>query len=187
MNPIHLTIPSQSQHACQIVTGFLLLRQQGWDIEITDRSHDARNPFFDLPVVLAQYQGRRLVYDLWDGYQNPDGIRLGLERCDLYFKRSFSPEKNAELFPREQRKIHPLGFNYHVTHKDNPIREPKWKELLKPLMGRVPDRDFITEVFEGSPRRPDQPAGKILFLTRLWDSMGVISRLKRKMISKTMP
>lgn len=169
MDTIALTIPSNIPHCSQIVTGFLRLKEQGQALEITDISTDAANPFYDLPVVLARYRGCRIVYDLWDGYQNPEGIQAGLDACDIYFKRSFSAEKNAALFPADADKMYPLGFNYHVTHRENPIREPLWKSTLKPLLGRTPDRCFVTEVFEGEASRPVGQSPRILFLTRLWD------------------
>lgn len=170
MEKIKLTIPSNIPHNSQIITGFLLLKEQGWDVEIMDQSADAGNPFYDLPVVLAEYRGKKLVYDLWDGYQNPEGIRKGLDVCDYYFKRSFSEEKNEKFFADCKEKIYPLGFNYHVTHRNNPINEPAWKALLKPLLGRAPDKYFTPEVFEGKALKNDGEPVKILFLTRLWDS-----------------
>ena len=169
MEKIKLTIPSTVYHISQIITGFLMLRQQGWDVEIQDCSRDCKNPFFDLPVALAQYRGKRLVYDLWDGYQNPEGMRLGLETSDLYFKRSFDPERNKRLFPEYAERMYPLGFNYHVTCPGNPINEPLWRDAAKRLTGRAPERCFPPEVFEGAVRPKDGPV-KILFLTQLWDT-----------------
>ncbi len=168
MEPIKLTIPSNISHNSQIITGFLILQDQGWDIQIQDRSQDSENPFFDMPVVQAEYRGKKLIYDLWDGYQAPDAMKKCLDWADIYFKRSFSQEKNEALFPQQQDKILPLGFNYHLTHKRNPIGEPLWKALAKPLLGRAPDRYFTPEVFEGKAERTAGCA-KILFLTRLWD------------------
>ncbi len=169
MDTIQLTIPSSVPHCSQIITGFLRLKEQGQPVEIINLSADASNPFYDLPVVLARYRGCRIVYDLWDGYQNPDGIRAGLDASDIYFKRSFSAEKNAALFPADADKMYPLGFNYHVTHRENPIQEPLWKSMLKPLLGRTPDRRFVTEIFEGDALTPAGQPPRILFLTRLWD------------------
>lgn len=169
MTAIDLTIPSRIPHNSQIITGFLMLRQQGWDVRIRDCSRDPENPFYGLPVVQAHYRGKGLLYDLWDGYQDPEDMRKGLLWCDYYFKRSFSPEKNLALFPELAGKLYPLGFNYHVTHRRNPIEEPLWKAAAKRLLGRAPDRYFVPEVFEGTPRmNPEEPV-KILFLTRLWD------------------
>lgn len=170
METIKLTIPSDIPHISQIITGFLILKEQGWKVEIVDRSKDVANPFYDLPVVLVEYRGKTIVYDLWDGYQNPEGIRKGLDVCDFYFKRSFSAEKNEKLFPDCLEKIYPLGFNYHLTHKDNPINEPAWKAMIKPLLGRAPDKYFVPEVFEGRAKEKQGGTVKILFLTRLWDS-----------------
>ena len=91
-----------------------------------------------------------------------------LERCDVYFKRSFSAQKNEELFPELYHKMYPLGFNYHVTCGRNPINEPLWKHMAKLLLGRAPDRFFVPEVFEGKAERKNGPV-RILFLARLWD------------------
>ena len=169
MQTIHLMIPSGIIHNSQIITGFLRLRDQGTPVEVTDRSGDSGNPFYDLPVVQAEYRGKKLLYDLWDGYQDPENMGKGLAWCDYYFKRSFSLEKNRAMFPEAEGKMYPLGFNYPVTHKENPINEPGWKALLKPLLGKAPDRYFVTEVFEGKPRPLGDQMPKVLFLTQLWD------------------
>lgn len=169
METIKLTIPSTIEHLSQIITGFLILGKQGWNVEMEDVSWDAGNPFHGLPVLLAQYRGQRVIYDLWDGYQDPENIRKGLENCDFYFKRSFSQEKNKALFPEFAEKIYPLGFNYHLSYPGDPIQEPKWKALAKPLLGRTPDKYFVPEVFEGRAEERNGEPVKILFLTRLWD------------------
>lgn len=168
MEKIKVTVPSTVYHCSQIITGFLILRDQGWDVELEDRSRDRGNPFFDLPIVMAKYRGKTLIYDLWDGYQNLDGMKTALETADLYFKRSFSPKKNLEWFPEYAEKMHPLGFNYHLTHQRNPINEPQWKALLKPLTGRTPERYFVPEVFEAEPKKPSGNP-KVLFLAQLWE------------------
>ena len=170
MAKVQLTVPTNVAHVSQIITGFLTLREQGWDVEIVDRSRDAANPFYGLPIVIANVHERGiLIYDVWDGYQAPDAMERCLNACDFYFKRSFSAEENALLFPGQKEKMYPLGFNYHVTHRDNPIAEPGWKAFLKPLLGRTPDHYFTPEVFEGKAARKEGRPVKILFLTRLWD------------------
>lgn len=167
MHPIQLTIPSHIEHLSQILAGFLMLREQGRQVEFRDVSRQADHRFAGLPVLLMEYRGLRVVYDLWDGYQDPAGIRRGLDACDVYFKRSFSREKNQALFPEQAEKMHPLGFNYHLIYPGDPIQEPLWKALAKPLLGRTPDRYFRPQVFEGSPEGAEPP--NILFQTRLWD------------------
>lgn len=168
MKEIRVTIPSGDRHCAQIITGFLMLRQQGWNVEIADRSRDRNAPFRDLPAVQAEYRGKKLFYDVWDGYQDPEDMELGLDYCDYYFKRSFSQEKNRELFPDQQQKMYPLGFNYYVNYPGNPVHEPFWKEILRPLQGRTADRYFVPKVFEGDGEAPCGNPPKILFLARLW-------------------
>lgn len=169
MDTIEVTIPSRIHHLSQIITGFLLLKEQGWDITLLDRSQDQEFSLYDLPVVLVRYQGKQVIYDMWDGYQNPDGMRKGLEICDFYFKRSFSAEKNLKLFPEYAKKIYPLGFFYRVNHPQSPVREPFWKEIAKLLMGRTPERYFVPKVFEGVPSSQNNTPVKILFQTQLWN------------------
>ncbi len=168
MEKIKLIVPSTIYHCSQIITGFLILKDQGWNVELVDKSKDSANPFFDLPIVIAEYRSRKLVYDLWDGYQNPEGMKVALEAADIYFKRSFSREKNGKLFSEYGEKMFPLGFNYHLTHKKNPINEPLWKAFIKPFTGRTPERHFVPEVFEAEPKRPEGMP-KVLFLAQLWE------------------
>lgn len=169
METIRFTIPSKVYHISQIATGFHVLKKQGWPVEIIDRTRDRENPFYDLPVAMAEYRGKKILYDLWDGYQNPADMEKCLAWCDVYFKRSFSAEKNARLFPQYQEKMFPLGFNYHVTYPASPVNEPKLKSLLKPLMGKAPEPYFVPKVFEGTPRRTQPKDVKILFQAQLWD------------------
>ena len=167
MDKVTLYIESQVPHACQIITGLLELKEQGWPVELVDQRNSA-SPYCGMPLMRAEYRGQRIIYDVGDGYNVPEDMEIGLKDCDFYFKRSFSAEKNRKLLPDYVEKMYPLGFNYHVTHRKNPINEPLWKHLLKPLMGRAPDRYFVPEVFEGKANRTEgQP--KILFLTRLWE------------------
>lgn len=167
MEKVTLYIESEFPHNSQIITGFLRLKEQGWNVELVD-ARKSGSPYCGMPLMRAEYRGKKIVYDVGDGYNVPEDMEIGLKDCDLYFKRSFSHEKNRQLLPSYVDKMYPLGFNYHVTHKNNPINEPLWKHLLKPLLGRAPDRYFVTDVFEG---KAEQVTGqpKILFLTRLWE------------------
>ena len=103
MDKIRLIIPSRAKHCNEVITGALMLRQQGWDVELVDHSRED-SPFRSLPVVQAEYRGKKLLYDTWDGYHDLKGMRLGLDWCDYYFKRSFSQAKNQELFPEDAGK-----------------------------------------------------------------------------------
>lgn len=168
MKQVTVYLESEVPHACQIITGFLQLKKQGWDVKLVDR-RGSGSPYCGMPMLRAEYRGQRLLYDVGDGYNVPEDMEMALKECDIYFKRSFSAEKNQRLLPGYVEKMYPLGLNYHVTCRENPINEPMWKHLLKPLMGRAPDRYFTPEVFEGTPEQLDGKMPKILFLTRLWD------------------
>lgn len=169
MEKVIFTIPSKIYHVSQIATGFYILKKQGYPVEIVDKTRDRENPFYDLPVACAEYMGKKIIYDLWDGYQNPVDMKKCLDWCDVYFKRSFSAQKNAELFPEDQQKMHPLGFNYHVTYAASPVNEPKLKSFLKPFLGKAPEPYFVPKVFEGTPRRTEPEDVRILFQAQLWD------------------
>lgn len=168
MEKITVIFPSKWHHCCQIATGFLLLKEQGWDVEIRGVAESEFSGFPEAPFVFVKYRGKTLVYDLLDGYNHPEAMKLALEKADYYFKRSFNREKSGALFAGSSEKMYPLGFNYHVTHRKNPINEGPLKRYLKPLQGRAPDIYFTPGVFEG---KAMPPAGKprILFLTRLWE------------------
>ena len=187
MDKIKVIFPSKWHHCCQIATGFLLLKEQGWDVEIQDVAQSKFSGFPDAPFVFAQYRGKTLAYDLLDGYNELETMKLALEKADFYFKRSFNEEKNGALFPEFSGKIYPLGLNYHVTHRKNPINEGPLKRYLKPLQGRAPDIYFTPEVFEG---KAEQPTGKprILFLTRLWEEESELSdsvNAERRLINES--
>lgn len=168
MKTIKLIIGSKIPHVSQIVTGFLMLKQQGYEVRILDQSRE-ETLLGGMPVIQAEYLGQRLVYDMGDGYNVPEDVLTGLENCDFYFKRSFSDKKNRELIGRHLDKMYPLGFNYHVTYRGNPANEPLWKTLAKPLLGKTPDCYFVPKVFEGKPEKKEGQKVKILFLARLWD------------------
>ena len=104
MEKIRLIIPTRVEHCAQIITGFLMLKEQGWEVEVIDNSRKPNTPYRDLPAVQAEYRGKKLFYDVWDGYQDPEDMELGLEFCDYYFKRSFSQEKTGNYSQTMQKK-----------------------------------------------------------------------------------
>lgn len=167
MKPIEVTPLSLLPHNAQILTGFRMLQKQGWNIQISP-SAGSDFPAPNAALVRATYLNKTIFYDLWDGYHLPDKMRWALDQADFYFKRSDCPEKNQALFPEYCHKIYPLGFNYHVTFPGTPFAEPLWKAATKQLLGRVPNRYFTPNRFEGISASPGG-APKILFLTRLWD------------------
>lgn len=169
MEMIKVFAESKVSHVGQIITGFLMLKEQGFPVEVIDRSKDTPGFYHGVPMIRVEYRGKRIVYDLGDGYNVPEDMITALEDCDIYFKRSFSAEKNALLMPEFTEKMHPLGLYFRVTHRDNPINEPMWKAIAKTLMGKASARYFVPKVFE---KTADKAAGqtvRILFLTQLWN------------------
>ena len=169
MNKAKVYVESQVSHVGQIITGFLMLKEQGWDVEIVNNVKGEPGFYHGVPMIRAEYRGKKLVYDLGDGYNVPEDIMTGMEDSDFYFKRSFSAEKNRALLRGFEGKMHPLGLYFRVTHKNNPINEPLWKALLKPLMGKASARYFVPKVFVGKPEPEGERPLRILFLTQLWN------------------
>ena len=169
MEKVTLWVESQVSHVGQIITGFLMLKEQGWDVEIKNCVNGPESFYHGMPMIRAEYRGKRLVYDLGDGYNIWDDIQIGLDNSDFYFKRSYSAEKNQALLHGFEGKMFPLGLYFRVTHRKSPINEPLWKALLKPLMGKASARYFVPKVFAGAPERENGRKPRILFLTQLWN------------------
>ena len=120
MEKIKLIIGSQVPHISQIITGFLMLKDRGYQLEFEYIPNDG-STLAIMPAIRAEYRGQHLMYDVGDGYNVPESIVAGAEISDFYFKRSFSAERNREIVPQYLDKMYPLGFNYHVTCKGNPV------------------------------------------------------------------
>ena len=119
MEKIVLSIYSREPHISQILTGFQLLSQheKTFSIEVGPANQaNVRGAY-----VEAVYHGKRIIYDVMDGYQDLSGMGVLLKNCDLYFKRSCSTEWNQRFFPQDAKRIHSLGFNYHVSCRNHPI------------------------------------------------------------------
>ena len=114
--------------------------------------------------VLVEYHGKKIVFDVDDGYFRIDGIRKLLEDCDFYFKRSYNAAKNKELFPLDCTRMYPLGFNYHVYAG----KKASWlREVIQSCIGRPSKSYYTADKFESVPEYVVENP-KILFLTRLW-------------------
>lgn len=166
MEKLTLWVESQVSHMGQIITGCLMLKEQGRDVEIIDNSKKQKN--FS-PMIRAEYRGKRIIYDLGDGYNVFDDIQTGLDNCDFYFKRSYSEEKNRQLLHGYEGKMFPLGLYFRVTHPQSPINEPLWKAIVKTMMGKASARYFVPKVFVGQPEQEGDRHPRILFLTQLWN------------------
>lgn len=171
---MHVTVKLfyKNPHISQILTGFLLLqREKKIDLEIT-KAPKADVPFHAL--VEAQVSGKTIAFDTMDGYNfDLKAAEEYINKVDFYFKRSYSDSKNQAFSTQAQKKIHPLGFNYHVTCPGNPCDDrgvvEYGKEMLNKLRGKQPRRYFTADKFE---KRADYKKDNlsILFFTRLWEA-----------------
>lgn len=161
---IRVEILSKIPHVAQIISGFHLLKKE-YRIDFVDCTE--KNKYSYMPIVSVHYNGLKIIYDMLDGYQYKDEILEYYKLCDVYFKRSFSIEKNIKYGLVE--KMQPLGFNYYFTYLGSPVNyEPIWKSILKPFLGKTPETYYTSKRFEGKAKKHGENL-KILFLTRLWD------------------
>ncbi len=161
---------SKVSHLSMLFTGFDLLRRAGeltYTVEIDPSNREKlSNPL----LLLAICNGRRIIFDMFDGYIRDDEMIAQLKNCDICFKRSYSDEHNR-VFPEELRqKIFPLGLHFHVSCPDNPMDTGisfKRKAFQMFFNGAVPSF-FTLDQFETEPISHAQPT--VLFFTRLWDA-----------------
>ena len=170
METINIRLYSKEPHISQILTGFCMLKKAGkiqyGDLE-NNESVNIQGAFVEII-----YKGKRIVYDVSDGYQDAAAIIALLEQCDFYFKRSFSREKNEALGETAVSKIYPLGLNYHVSCPGHPLDKPYWKERIKQIL-RI-EHNMYSNTYFSVKRFEERPKYKkkrfrILFATRLWE------------------
>ena len=168
METIKVQLYCHIPHVCQILCGFNELNKSGeFKVVFEDVSEEAQRKYTDMSILRVLYKGKVIIYDLMDGYIGPYMIKDLLENCDFYFKRSFSESQN-EQFGELKSKMFPLGFNYHLTYRGNPLNDGLIKRSIKLFMKRESFDPFTQKRFECKPKYKDKDI-KILFLTRLWD------------------
>ena len=176
MTDVTINIPARTLHLCPVMTGFILLKNQGkLSLKI--------NTAVSLPsasIMEAIVDGKRLAYDMADGYNfhNLAEIEEYIKTCDFYFKRSFSDNQNRSLFREQADKIYLWGFNYLVTCDGNDCfnhnPEKRLIEIVNFFRGRKPLRYFTYDRFEAVPNKKDEQ--NILFMTRLWSDKQTTSK-----------
>ena len=173
-------------HLYQLLAGFNALKKSRvLDVRFEKLSPGDADvlPYNMLEAVTDD--GLRLIYDMNDGYENL--LREGeafvpfydklLNRCDLFFKRSFDSEKNAQLCaPEKMRRTPP---NFLVTRRGNPAHIPvpcdPQREKVKKLVRMLPGSSYYNgHILEKNlfdpPHLSETP--KVLFMARLWDPDG---------------
>lgn len=170
MEKIDIKLYSKGPHISQILTGFCMLERNSntnkCRVKMKSSSGNIRGEFAEV-----LYKGKRIIYDVLDGYQDKVAISALLKQCDFYFKRSYSPEKNLMLGMHDVEKMYPLGMNYHVSCPFHPLDKPYWKEIIKQLLhiesNMYSNTYFTSGRFEERPRYKDRGI-VVLFATRLW-------------------
>lgn len=173
MLELYACCTQKTPHLSMPVTGLMMLEAQGklrLTLEIRPE-YRARLPY--APLLEVRGGGKRLLFDLADGYgwEVEQALPKLVGGADLVFRRSFSPKENAKLPPELQGRMRPLGFHYHVSCPGNPIdTASSWPGRRRSAFQRVfngaPRSYFTPDKFECPPRRTEQPV--VLFYTRLW-------------------
>lgn len=191
MDKIVIKILSKEPHLSQALTGFRMLFG-GRFCRIEDHSENPMYPYHTA-MLDVEYRGKRIIYDMLDGYQSSEAIRYYLEQCDFYFKRSYSEEKNESFELPCLQKMYPYGFNYHVSCRNHPLDKSYIKECLKAFL-RLPNDQYNnkstyynSKMFEEEPQYKTYGI-KVLFLTRLWEPKRIYSdkvNEERELINQT--
>lgn len=151
MEKLDVAIVSNWSHCSQILAGLLMLQKNGRFTLNIYKEQGTRASKDNCAIVRAKYKGMRIIYDVADGYGTGEWMRDLLDDCDFYFKRSYSTVKNDCLFHNAwANKMHPLGFNYHVTCEGNPYNYSKASvdEMIKNVLGKKKNSYFTCDKFE---------------------------------------
>lgn len=163
----------ESSHLNQIYEGFARLDKSGiCNVRFKKTIGNAQKP-----LLLAQINGKNVIYDTLDGLNWIDGKSLEENiqyfatnnfDIDYYFKRSFT----EDLYPyiNNRFQYYPLGLNYDIHSIYSPLSLNKIKEKI--LRNKITEyffgkRYFVAEDFVQAPIINSE--SKILFLVRLWD------------------
>lgn len=165
---VNLNIHSGIYHVSSIITGFHMLSLNGdISLKINDLRSDSKS-LNNEALIDAEVDGKKVVFDLMDGYQynNKNAVDEYFAEADIIFKRSYSKRQNSVFSKEIAEKIYPLGFNYYVTYKNNPLIEsPKFPNNI--LNNIKLTKSYVND-FEAPVLKPCKNP-KILFLARLWN------------------
>lgn len=172
---------SYAPHLSQIITGFILLKQKNIIDNLTIINCVEGSDAFFNPLVLdvTINDEIHIAFDMNDGY-NFDINKFDnyIKRVDYYFKRSFSIEKNKNLYEKE--KIFPLSFNYFVSIKGNPLTKIQFNRTLESCQRYIRGKRVDIKKFQKSNKITKDI--KILFLTRCWENEKEINNFRAECI-----
>ena len=165
MKTIRIDLLSHAHHLNQPLTGFhRWARRNGHRLDIRDCTRGSEYRMKKTALAVA-VDGRRLVYDLADGYQSPEAMEYLLDRCDYYFKRSFSEGVNASM---GYRNVYPYGLYCDVTWAGNSLLRKRKLGLPRTALEAVCGKLVTPETLE-RPAGPDAGGEpRVLFQAVLW-------------------
>lgn len=180
---IIVNIVSESPHTSIFFVGMEKLKKQGLCQVEYQKVEEGKYPTPHMVECIVD--GKKVAFDYLDGYnfKNMADASKYIESCDLYFKRSFSNEKNDVLFPMCKNKIRSLGFNFYVTCINNPI---DWRYTSKGILQAIRLKrrmECSIDKFEQRANRKKKNI-KILFLTRLYKGEDLLNKMRAEIILK---
>ncbi len=171
---VDLKLFSHLPHLSQILSGFLLLKKEGF-VKDLNISFERPQKGFEAIIQCFINNNYEIFFDVFDGYNNDYSVfKKCVKEADFYFKRSYSDKMNICLLgPDLSKKVRKLGFNYHVSIEGNPLDIPisikeRLKSYARSFLGRKNSSYFVPSVFESPPNKTIKNNIKILFLTRTW-------------------
>jgi len=188
---VELFLYSRSLHISMIVTGFLMLYEQGI-IKLKIITNFKNKYKFPHPhFVEAIVNNKAILYDCWDlcdwtaadwekeKWQDISYNETLLTGIDFYFKRSFLSSRNNVFSAINKKKIFPLGFNFYVSFKNNPL--DKYNIFSIDYLKHIAKKHVFTHKFtkplfiediEATANYVISKDLKIIFFSRLWDPHG---------------
>lgn len=176
-------------HLSQIVTGFVMLeKSKRIDFRINFFAEKKTCPYPYKRIIEAEINGLKVLFDMED-YSNwickLQFWNSQLDQFDFVFKRSYSETDNKILSENFQSKIYPLGFNYHVTVRNNFNYKNKGMiQLVKQIFKDVRKINYPSYFESRVNYKKSKEDLSILFFTRLWDD-GWMSEEEKQYINET--
>lgn len=192
---LHVARDHSIAHASYVYTGLLEMARSGViDLHLAsaERSRDRKTTpgvatvQVDIGASVGSSTFASLCFDLTDSATLFDS--LALQRCDLYFKRSYSEERIAQLSAAEHTEVQPFGITFPCRPSDPwPVFQRLWASALRAvrrsgaadsLQAAAVARTMLQymrlpalRALECAASAPKEP--RILYQPRLWESNDV--------------
>ncbi len=133
---VDLLVCAKTPHISQIITGFHMLSQQNIiKLKYINNNKNTKQLPHNL-FIEAIINGHLVGFDVCDGIDSDMDIvkyisYLERSKIEYIFMRSYSAEIVSIFPPKYRDMFFPLGLNYHVTFRGNPIDSPVYVDGLK--------------------------------------------------------